>query len=379
MQTDYQEQTDNNMNATIAADAFQRYVVAQKIKPKGAKTKNSGLNSLKNHKVLDHFSMPNRALEIILSVNTKKRDNDGNPVKYAQSWYSNLTKTLSRIAQNLTEEERIRIMDDHYSKQNDPTSRFKLMRFNDQQKLDEYRVNIENLYKAFNGGNYMESRQSNISQKMNERQTAASQPYDQLLDKVTRAIGECDLNTAQGVFRYQFLVAALIKLLAYRNRRRDYVDVRLNDGEEVNVVLREDGIFIKKTNKTDEPQVLLEFKDERLINAVNKLVDIRRKQGKDHLFLKKDGDVAADVNKWFGERFPKVMEQLGIGKNLTMGVFRRAFGIKLSEEHDGTLASEKNIEDCMGHKWETHQLYYNLTPLENGEVREEEPEDEGEE
>ncbi|KAJ3279804.1 hypothetical protein HK104_001150 [Borealophlyctis nickersoniae] len=343
------------MNATIAANAFQCYVVAEKIAPSGAKTKNSALESLKKHRVLDHFSMPTRALEIILSVNSKKRDNDGNPVKYADSWYNNLAKTLSRIAQFLTEEEKIRIMNDHYSKQNDQLSHYKLMRYNDQQKLDDYRVNIENLYKAFNGGKQKESQEG----KMSERQTAAYQPHEQLLEKVMHALGKVNLNTPHGVYGYQFLAVALVWLLAYRNRRLDITDTRLVDGDDVNVILRNDRIFIKKMNKTHE------------IN------------GKDRLLLLKDGGILVDVKKLFGDAFKEVMKQLGIGENLTMGVFRLALGIKLSQEdlhlHGGSLTSEKIIEDRMGHKWPTHQKHYNLTRLENGEVvGESEDEDEDE-
>ncbi|KAJ3259906.1 hypothetical protein HK104_006900, partial [Borealophlyctis nickersoniae] len=150
MQSDYQTQPENIMNFEIAAEAFQRYVVAKKIKPGGAKTKNSALENLKKHKVSDHFSMPTETLKTILNVKTQKRDHDGNPVKYTNSWYDNLTKTISRIAQYLTDEEKIRIMNDHYSKQKDDLSRYKLMCWNDPQKLDDYRLNIENLYKAFN-------------------------------------------------------------------------------------------------------------------------------------------------------------------------------------------------------------------------------------
>ncbi|KAJ3264647.1 hypothetical protein HK104_006440 [Borealophlyctis nickersoniae] len=377
MQSDYETQPENIMNATIAANAFQRYVVAEKIASSGAKTKNSALENLKRHKVLDHFSMPDRALEIILSVNKKKRDNDDNPVKYGDSWYSNHTKTLSRIAQFLTEEDKIRVMNDHYSKKNDQLSRHKLMRYDDQQKLDDYRVNIENLYKAFNGGAQMPSQEGNISQKMSKRQTAAYQPHEQLLEKVMHALGEVNLNTPRGVYRYQFLAVALAWLLAYRNRRLDITDTRLVDGFDVNVVLRDDGIFIKKTNKTEEPNGLLEFKDERLKNAFKTLVDIPKKQGKDRLLLLENGGISLDVKKRFGGAFKEVMKQLGIGENLPMGVFRLALGIKLSQEHDGSLASEKIIEDRMGHKWSTHQKHYNLTRLENGEVVGE-PEDEDE-
>ncbi|KAJ3269088.1 hypothetical protein HK104_005184, partial [Borealophlyctis nickersoniae] len=158
--------------------------------------------------------------------------------------------------------------------------------------------------------------------------------------------------------------------------RLDIADTRLADSPDVNVVLCQDdrqyGIFIKKTNKTHEPEVFLEFKDERLKDAVNTLVDIRKKQRKDRLFLLENGDISKNVNKWFGERFPEVMEQLGIGENLTMAVFRLAFGIKLSWEHvnlyDASLASEKMIEDRMGHSFRMHQMKYNLTALENGEA-----------
>ncbi|KAJ3268900.1 hypothetical protein HK104_005233 [Borealophlyctis nickersoniae] len=393
MQSDYQTQPENIMNAKIAKEALQRYFVAEKIEPSGVETKKSAFNKLKEHNVLDHFSMPERALRIIFGVgHPKKRDNDGNPVKYAGSWYENLTKTISRIAQYLTEEEKIRVMNHYYSNQisvmDDQLTkdffRYKLIRWDDKQKLLDYEVNIQNFYMAFNGGKQKESQEGDISQKMSKKQTTAYQPHEQLLEKVLHAVDKVDLTTARGVYRYQFLVAALIWLLAYRNRRLDIADTRLVDGPDVNVVLRQDGIFIKKTNKTHEPEVLLEFKDERLKDAVNTLVDIRKKQGKDRLFLKENGDISKKVKKWFGERFPEVMKQFGIGENLTMIVFRLAYGIKLSWEHvhlhNGSLASEMIIEDRMGHSFRMHQRKYNLTALENGEaVGESEDEDEDEE
>ncbi|KAJ3276297.1 hypothetical protein HK104_003695, partial [Borealophlyctis nickersoniae] len=387
MQSDYQTQPENIMNVKIAKEALQRYFVAEKIKPKGIKTKNSGFNKLKEHNVLDHFSMPERALRTIFGVgHPKKRDNDGNPVKYAGSWYENLTKTISRIAQYLTEEEKIRVMNHYYSNQisvmDDQLTkdffRYKLIRWDTKQKLLDYEVNIENFYMAFNGGKQKESQESNIPQKMNKRQTAAYQPHEQLLEKVLHALDEVNLNTPRGRYRYQFLAVALAWLLAYRNRRLDITDTRLADGPDVNVVLRQDdrqyGIFIKNTNKTDEPQVFLEFRDERLKNVFKTLVGIRTKQGSDRLLLLENGGIpggiSADVNKWFGGQFPKVMKQLKIGENLTMGVFRLAFGIKLSQEHllnRASLASEMMIEDRMGHSFRMHQMKYNLTALENGE------------
>ncbi|KAJ3280184.1 hypothetical protein HK104_000849 [Borealophlyctis nickersoniae] len=376
MQSDYQTQPENIMNTKIAAEAFQRYVVAEKIAPSGAKTKNSAVESLKKHKVLDHFSMPTEALKTILNVNTNKRDTDGNPVKYKNSWYNNLTKTLSKIAQFLTDEEKIRVMNGHYSKQisviNDHCSkdlyRYKLICSNDEQKLLDYRVNIEDLYKVFNGGKLKESREGNISQKMSERQTAAYQPHEQLLEKVMHALGEVNLNTPHGVYQYQFLAVALAWLLAYRNRRLDIIYTRLADGDDVNVVLRDDGIFIKYCYKTQGPNVLLEFKDERLKDVFKTLVAIRKKQDKDRLLLLENGGIPVDVKKWFGAAFKSVIKQLGIGENLTMGVFRLSYGIKLSQEHEGSLASEKIVQDRMGHKWSTHQKHYNLTRLESGEV-----------
>ncbi|KAJ3253657.1 hypothetical protein HK104_007262 [Borealophlyctis nickersoniae] len=78
------------------------------------------------------------------------------------------------------------------------------------------------------------------------------------------------------------------------------------------------------------------------------------------------------------------MKQFGIGENLTMKVFRLAYGIELSWEHvhlhNGSLASEMIIEDRMGHSFRMHQRKYNLTALENGEaVGESDDEDEDEE
>ena len=162
-------------------------------------------------------------------------------------------------------------------------------------------------------------------------------------------------------------------MLADRNRRRDVAETWLEDGPDRNVVLRMEegrtpGILIKQTKKTKEPTVFLPFTDQRLVNAVNYLLAYRRKCGQEHLFLKKDGDVPPNHAKWHGETFPKIMKKLDVGENLTMRIFRMAYGIHLSELHDGTLASEKKIEDAMGHTWETHQRRYNLRALQDGSL-----------
>ncbi|KAJ3277719.1 hypothetical protein HK104_003038 [Borealophlyctis nickersoniae] len=217
---------------------------------------------------------------------------DGVEKPYKESWRANLGKTLSKIAQHLTDNEKIRILDHHYKQQIDRNSRNMMKRYNKQQKLNAFKVLIQDPYTAYNRARCMEYAQGNVSQKMNKRQTAAYQRHQQLLKKVIHALGRVNWNTAHGVYQFQLLVVALIYLLAYRNRRLDLADTRLVDGEDVYAVLRENGIFIKRTGKTYEPEVLLEFKDERLINAIKTLVEIRRMQGKDHLFLKKDGDVA---------------------------------------------------------------------------------------
>ncbi|KAJ3265366.1 hypothetical protein HK104_006311, partial [Borealophlyctis nickersoniae] len=308
MQSENHEQTVI-MNATIAINALQRYFATEKITadgtkktiaPKGIKTKMSGFERVKQLNLLTHFSNPEAAFDIIEKAT---RVVDGVEKPYKESWRANLGKTLSKIAQHLTDDEKIRILDHHYKQQIDRNSRNMMKRYNKHQKLNAFKVLIDDPYKAYNGARCMEYAQGNVSQKMNKRQTTAYQPHQQLLDEVIHALGEVNLNTALGVYRFQFLVVALIYLLAYRNRRLDIADTRLVDGDDVNVVLREIGIFIKKMRKTYEAQVLLEFKDERLRNAVKTLVDIRRKQGKDRLFLKKDGDVALDVSKWFSERF----------------------------------------------------------------------------
>ncbi|KAJ3265620.1 hypothetical protein HK104_006261 [Borealophlyctis nickersoniae] len=376
MQSEDHEQTVI-MNAIIATNALQRYFATERIAadgtkktiaPKGIKTKMSGFERVKQLNLLTHFSNLEAAFDII---ETATRVVKGVEKPYKESWKANLGKTLSKIAQHVTDDEKIRILDHHYAQQIDRNSHNKMKRYNKQQKLNAFKVLIEDPYKAYNGARSMEYAQGNVSQQMNERQTAAYQPHHRLLKKVIHALGRVNLDTAHGVSQFQFLVVALIYLLAYRNRRLDIADTRLVDGVDVNVVLREDGIFIKKTRKTYEPQVLLEFKDERLVNAVKTLVDIRRKQGKDRLFLKEDGDVALDVSKWFSERFSEVMKQLGIGENLNMRVFRMAYGIKLMQEHDGTLVSQKNIEDRMGHSWDVHLRRYALTPLDGEDVGDE--------
>ena len=369
--------TDNNsptMNGKIAHATLKRYYANEGIAPSGQKIKTSGINTLVNLDILKHFAEPHVMFEKFRTA-TFTRKGVVKPYKHTSKM--NWSKALSKIAQHLTDEEKVKIMDDFYHQQSlkgDHNTRFKKMRQSNADKIEAFKFYILKEYTAWNGGNLMEYNEDNVNQQMNERQTAAYQPRDQLLKKLldlNTAYDTKGSNTARDVYDRQFVVAGLIYLLADRNRRLDIANTMLADGEGVNVVLREDGIFIKKTEKTKEPNVLLPFTDERLISAVKTLVDIRKANNKDRLFLLENGDVPkttkhTNPKKWFAEAFKKVMKKLGVGENLTMGVFRMAYGIHLSQQHDNTLINEKRIEDQMGHRWDIHQRRYNLTALENG-------------
>ncbi|KAJ3043847.1 hypothetical protein HK097_001645 [Rhizophlyctis rosea] len=343
------------MNAELAKNALERYFQAENIAANSRKVKLSALNTMQTLDVLKHFSEPESLLDIVKNA-TKKKDATH---RYSQSQISNLCKTASKIAQHLTDDDK------------------KKMRLSKKQKLDAFKVNFVDEYKAYNGANCMEYTTGNIQQKMNDRQTAASQPYNQLVEKLLALFSkyrEKGVTRARDLFRFQFVVAALIFLLADRNRRLDIWDASITDTENVNAVLREDGILLKKTNKKWEKNVVLPITNVQLVEAVKMLVDQRKHQNKDCLFLKENGDVPPNGVKWFADAFTRTMKVLEVGAKLTMGVFRMAYGIKLSQEHDGTAINEKQIENMMGHSWNVHQRRYNLTSLENGDVDMEEGE-----
>ena len=365
MSSDNQNNPTLTMDAKIAKASLDRYFQKNNIALPSRKVKLSAVNTLQSLGALKHFSDPETFFDTIKIAFYKKRGVD---TQYSDTQIANFSKTMSKVAQHLTDEEKVQILNHYYDSKTDHNSKYKRMRHNDKQKLDAFKVLIEDEYKGFNGARSMEYAEGNVPQKMNERQTRAYQVYDILLDKLVKLLGEYankDLSNAQVLYEFQFLVADLIYLLGERNRRLDISDTWINDGEGRNVVLTDDGIMIKVTRKKKEPMVLIPFKDERLKKAVKMLVYERVKSGKSQLFLKKDGDKSPNQEKWFAESFKKTMKKLGVGNNLTMGVFRMSVAIKLSQGHDNTLASEKRIEDIMGHSWSTHQRRYNLTQLEH--------------
>ena len=393
MSTDNQQNTQSVMNHKIANDALQRYYVAEEkdgkrhkeIAKTSQKSKTATANTLDRLGILDNFAEPERVLDIIDKSTYERRDKQTKEMKvipYSDEYKKSIGKTVSTIAQFLTTEQKVAVMDKYWDEKGDHNSRNKKMRYNTDQKLKAYEVNIMDEYKAFNAQGYASNQEANIDQKMTVKQTAAYQAHAVLLCKLLdleTAFQNKDLNQAKVLYQYQYVVTGLIYLLADRSRRLDIPDTMLEDGDNVNVVLRTEGgvptgIFIKNTKKTREPSVFLPFTDERLVGAVKTLMDMRIKRNQKHLFLKTDGDVAVDVHKWFSKAFKDTMRKLAVGDGLTMLIFRLAYGIKLSDEHDGTLANEKRIEDKMGHSFRTHQMYYNLTALENDVVEPEEAE-----
>ncbi|KAJ3050891.1 hypothetical protein HK097_008123 [Rhizophlyctis rosea] len=358
------------MNDKIATSALMRYFEKDQVAKSAQGTKKSALSTLVKMDALKHFDKPQTLYTTVTT--TQKRKRDGSMVDYSESEISNWMKTPSKVGQHLTDDEKITMVDKFYEEKGDAFSLNKKIRHNKEQKLKAFDVYIVDEYKAFNGVAVMKYNEGNIGQKMNERQTRAYEPCAKLPDKLLDLEENLRDQLGLGVRKvrdYQFVVAGLIFLLAERNRQLDIVFTQLQDGEDVNVVLQTDKegkpteIFIKETNKTQEPSVLLPFKHKRLIAAVHNLMNFRKENNSTHLFPnQKDAPFSCN---WFGEKFKKAMEKLDVGENLTSGVFRMAYGIHLSENHDGTAISEKHIEDAMGHSWHVHQRRYNLTALQN--------------
>ncbi|KAJ3052679.1 hypothetical protein HK097_005882 [Rhizophlyctis rosea] len=377
MSSDNQQNALSVMNHKIANDALQRYFIAEEkggkrrkeIVKTSQKSKTSTTNTLDRLGILTHFAEPEKVLDIIDKSTYEKKNKETKQMEvipYSHEYKKSFGKTVSAIAQFLTTEQKVAVMDKYWDEKGDHNSRNKKMRYNTDQKLKAYDVNIMDEYKAFNAQGYATDRHYQPHAVL----------FRKLLDLET-AFQNKDLNQAKVLYQYQFVVTGLIYLLADRSRRLDIPDTMLEDGDDVNVVLRTEegvptGIFIKKAKKTCEPTIFLPFTDDRLVRAVKTLMDIRIKRNQTHLFLKTDGDVAKDVHNWFSDTFKKVMANLGVGEGLNMLIFRLAYGIKLSDEHDGTFANEKRIEDKMGHSFRTHQMYYKLTALENNVVEPEE-------
>ncbi|KAJ3026033.1 hypothetical protein HDV00_012238 [Rhizophlyctis rosea] len=218
----------------------------------------------------------------------------------------------------------------------------------------------------------------NPRQKMSEKQRRAYQPFDVLLEKLLKLEREFQSklesgrsgNVKRNRFHYQFIVAGLIYLLAKRNRRLDIQHTMLEDGPDVNVYLCKEGIHIKECNKTKETNVLLDFgTDERLTIPVNTLCELRLKYGDGVkcLFVKEEGKSPSTDTKWFASRFESTMKALGVGVDLTMGMFRLAYCIRLTELHERREMSVEDVEKAAGHSWRTHEKYYSLSALESGQ------------
>lgn len=350
-----------NMNSTIAESALQRYFTTKDIAASSRSSYKSSLNTLIRLKLLDEFERPEVYFDK-LAVTEKK---EGKP--YSESHVNRFCKVMSNIAHHMTKEEKVAAIQKRNRQDAGTNPLKKKMKFSNEQLLLQFTEKIHDHYKAYNYGAYMEYKHGNSTQAMTEKQTKAYQKHQVLVDKVLGAIAKLgDLKTARKIYYYQFLVVALIYLLADRNRRLDIGDTMMEDGDDVRVVLRDDGIHIKETNKTYEKSVMLTFTDQRLKDAVAILAKYRRDNNKKYLFLKQDGDRASDKS-WFGNSFKSIMSTQKIGEGLTMGVFRMAYGIMLSEKHDGTVLSQEHIEDAMGHSWEVHQRRYNLNALDNVE------------
>ncbi|KAJ3271791.1 hypothetical protein HK104_004627 [Borealophlyctis nickersoniae] len=322
----------------------------------------------------------------------------GVETKYEKSSIENMAKTLSAIAKHLTDEDKIQIIHDHYTRLNDKNSLNKLRLYKPEKPekkrelVNDFDTIILSPYSTYVGCLLDDFKKANPTQEMtakllefhhnlHPKQTKAYQPHAVLLDKLFKAAALCQHlglhRRPRNLYRYQFVVAGLIFLLATRNCRVDIAKTALEDSPKENVVLREDGIFIKKCKKTREKNVLLGFEDERLMDAVKTLADFRKAEREKYLFLH-EGKASRvkfeqedwDPEKWFSDAFTKNMRRLNIGDNIYMGIFRLAYGIKLAQEHDGTLASQERICDAMGHSWDTHMRWYSLKRLEaieNGE------------
>ncbi|KAJ3039414.1 hypothetical protein HK097_002834, partial [Rhizophlyctis rosea] len=310
------------MNVKIATSALMRYFEKDDIAATARKTKKSALSTLVKMDALKHFDKPQTLYTTVTTTQERKRD--GSMVDYSESQISNWMKTLSEIGQHLTDDEKMVIIDKFYEEKGDVFSLNKKRRHNKEQKIKAFDVYIVDDYKAFNGVAAMDYNDGNIGQKMNERQTAAYKPRAELLHKLLDLEENLRDQLGLGVRKvrdYQFVVAGLIFLLAERNRHLDIAFTQLEDGEDVNVVLQTDkekkptGIFIKKTNKTYEPSVFLQFKDERLVAAVQNLMNFRKENNSTHLFLNQN-DAPFSCN-WFGEKFKNAMEKLEVGENLT--------------------------------------------------------------
>jgi len=361
------------MNITIAKDAIKRYLVAKNIAERSHSPKFSKVETLNKLGILEHLANPEVALE---KINTATQIKKGKRVPYSDNYKKDFAKTMSNIAQNLTDEQKMTVLDEHYENIGTANSMNKRRKLNNGQKLKAFECNVVDEYKAYNGNQVDEWNQGNVHQKMSKRQTMVFKPYDELIEKLLKLekkYRDWGVESPLDKYDYQFIVAALIFLKADRCRRLDITHTRLTESPEHNVVMKFNeegkvtGAHIKKCLKTGEKDVFLPFTDERLRLAVDTLLEIRKKYEKDHLFLMKDGKLSNNKD-WWTTSFQCVMKKLGVGEGLTMGTFRTAFCKKIHESHDGSVVSEERIENITGHKWNTQQRRYNTRPLTNEEM-----------
>ncbi|KAJ3143966.1 hypothetical protein HDU89_001149 [Geranomyces variabilis] len=116
-------------------------------------------------------------------------------------------------------------------------------------------------------------------------------------------------------------------------------------------------IHIKKCNKTDEPDVNIEFYG-KLTDTVKMLANTQVAAGKKHLFTKNDG--SPSTAEWFNVAFNNAMLKIYSGKSVTLESIRIAIGINLSKDDHGDLEYQDNICRYMGHSYAVHQRFYNM-------------------
>ncbi|KAJ3043939.1 hypothetical protein HK097_001622 [Rhizophlyctis rosea] len=126
--------------------------------------------------------------------------------------------------------------------------------------------------------------------------------------------------------RYQYMVAALVFKFGDMKFRLDYAlssyKVRKDDDPVVYDPVAHT-FHIYKTNKKMVPHQKFTITDERVDGQLNKLMALRDKQGKRHLFVrkKKTGEDGEGTD-WFSQGFIKTMKEV-LGKDISARFWRK--------------------------------------------------------
>lgn len=349
--------TLNEMNYQILTQTFQRHYATKA--GNTLKTDKSKCNKLMEMDLLQYFLDPAKMMQEMKALMEQKK------LKWSEATYDKYVQFLSNIAKVMTVQERADCMRRNLERLGSDISNFLLA---EKTEEDLAKMFHQTVFKPYNdhvrnvAKDVLKNRFRNA--KRTPKQEAGYMSYKDFLDLVLDNFNKQDISKAKGKYQLQFLVAALVMLLGGEIARLDIFATKImnevdakDDIDTASLVWNESQKLIKipKGNK-DFKKRFIDLTDERLFAPVERLLEIRRAQGSNHLFLKENGD-EPDSN-WFGQAFGRHMQKL-TGKKMTMNHVRQMVSSHLNEIDDGSLEHKLYVEKQMGHCWENELKFYN--------------------